>query len=140
MEHYTFPDTSIPAAYGPYSHAVVAGDYVFIAGQTGRDPQTGRVIEGDVSQQARRSLEIVRQILGQLGLSLSDVVRTTVYIENINDFAAMNSVYLAMFQPPYPARSVVQVKMPFGALVGVEAMAYCKGIANSQPSVYREEK
>lgn len=140
MEHYTFPDTSIPAAYGPYSHAVVAGDYVFIAGQTGRDPQTGRVIEGDVSQQARRSLEIVRQILGQLGLSLSDVVRTTVYIENINDFAAMNSVYSAMFQPPYPARSVVQVKMPFGALVGVEAIAYSKGIANSQPSVYREEK
>jgi 2-iminobutanoate/2-iminopropanoate deaminase len=140
MEHYTFPDTSIPAAYGPYSHAVVAGDYVFIAGQTGRDPQTGRVIEGDVSQQARRSLEIVRQILGQLGLSLSDVVRTTVYIENINDFAAMNSIYSAMFQPPYPARSVVQVKMPFGALVGVEAIAYSKGIANSQPSVYREEK
>ena len=140
MEHYTFPDTSIPAAYGPYSHAVVAGDYVFIAGQTGRDPQTGRVIEGDVSQQARRSLEIVRQILGQLGLSLSDVVRTTVYIENINDFAAMNSVYSAMFQPPYPARSVVQVKMPFGALVGVEAIAYCKGIADSQPAVYGEVK
>ena len=140
MEHHTFSDTSIPAAYGPYSHAVVAGDYVFIAGQTGRDPQTGRVIEGDVSQQARRSLEIVRQILGRLGLSLSDVVRTTVYIENINDFAAMNSVYSAMFQPPYPARSVVQVKMPFGALVGVEAIAYRKGIANSQPSVCREEK
>jgi len=140
MKHYAFPDTSIPAAYGPYSHAVVAGDYVFIAGQTGRDPQTGRVIEGDVSQQARRSLEIVRQILGQLGLSLSDVVRTTVYIENINDFAAINSVYSAMFQPPYPARSVVQVKMPFGALVGVEATAYCKGIADSQPAAYREEK
>ena len=52
----------------------------------------------------------------------------------------MNSVYSAMFQPPYPARSVVQVKMPFGALVGVEAIAYCKGIADSQPTVYREEK
>ncbi len=140
MEHHTFPDTSIPAAYGAYSHAVVAGDYVFIAGQTGRDPQTGRVIEGDVGAQTRRTLEIVCEILGQLGLSLSEVVRTTVYLEGINDFAAMNSVYSTMFQPPYPARSVVQVNMPFGALVGVEAIAYRKGIADSQPAVYGEVK
>ena len=131
MEHHTFPDTSIPAAYGAYSHAVVAGDYVFIAGQTGRDPQTCRVIEGDVGVQTRRTLEIVREILEQLGLSLSEVVRTTVYLESINDFAAMNSVYSAMFQPPYPARSVVPVNMPYGALVGVEAIAYRKGIASS---------
>jgi 2-iminobutanoate/2-iminopropanoate deaminase len=140
MKHYTFPDTSIPAAYGPYSHAVVAGDYVFIAGQTGRDPQTDRVIVGDVGTQTQRTLEIVREILGKLGLSLSDVVRTTVYLENIDDFAAMNSVYSVIFQPPYPARSVVQVNMPFGALVGVEAIAYRKGIADSQPAVYGEVK
>ncbi len=94
MEHHTFPDTSIPAAYGAYSHAVVAGDYVFIAGQTGRDPQTGRVIEGDVEAQTRRTLEIVREILGQLGLSLSEVVRTTVYLESIDDFAAVNDHHL----------------------------------------------
>ncbi len=127
MKHYTFPDTSIPAAYGAYSHAVVAGDYVFVAGQTGRDPQTGRVIEGDVGAQTQRTLEIVREILGQLGLSLGEVVRATVYLESIDDYAAMNSVYSAMFQPPYPARSVVQVNMPFGALVGVEVMAYRNG-------------
>jgi 2-iminobutanoate/2-iminopropanoate deaminase len=140
MEHYTFPNTSIPAAYGPYSHAVVAGDYVFIAGQTGRDPQTGRVIAGDVGAQTRRALEIVREILGQLGLSLSEVVRTTVYLESINDFAAMNNVYSAVFQPPYPARSIVQGNMPFGALVGVEAIAYSKGIADSRPEIYGEPK
>lgn len=140
MEHYTFPDTGIPAAYGPYSHAVVAGDYVFVAGQTGRDPQTGRVIEGDVGAQTRRTLEIVREILGQLGLSLSEVVRTTVYLKSIDDFAAMNSVYSAVFQPPYPARSVVQVNMPFGALVGVEAIAYRKGIGDSQRPVRGEVK
>jgi 2-iminobutanoate/2-iminopropanoate deaminase len=140
MEHHTFPDTSIPAAYGAYSHAVVAGDYIFVAGQTGRDPQTGRVIEGDVGAQTRRTLEIVGEILGQLGLSLSQVVRTTVYLESINDFEAMNSVYSTMFQPPYPARSVVQVNMPKGALVGVEVTAYRKGIADSPPVVQGEVK
>ncbi|MGD2251928.1 MAG: Rid family hydrolase [Anaerolineales bacterium] len=133
MEHHTLPNTSIPTAYGAYSHAVVAGDYVFLSGQTGRDPQTGRVIEGDIGAQTRRTLEIVREILGQLGLSLSDVVRSTVYLASIDDYAAMNGVYSAMVQPPYPARSVVQVNMPYGALVGMEVMAYRKGIGDNQP-------
>ena len=140
MEHHTFPDTSIPTAYGAYSHAVVAGDYVYLSGQTGRDPQTGRVIEGNVGEQTRRTLEIVREILGQLGLSLSDVVRMTVYLESIDDFAAMNSVYSAMFQSPYPARSVVQVNMPYGALVGMDAIAYHEGIGHNQPEASGEDK
>jgi 2-iminobutanoate/2-iminopropanoate deaminase len=131
MEHHNFPDTNIPTAYGAYSHAVVAGDYVYISGQTGRDSQAGRVIEGDVGAQTWRTLEIVREILGQLGLSLGDVVRMTVYLESIDDFAAMNGVYSVMFQPPYPARSVVQVNMPYGALVGMEAIAYRKGIGDN---------
>jgi 2-iminobutanoate/2-iminopropanoate deaminase len=124
MDHYTFPDGSIPAAYGPYSHAVVAGDYVFLAGQSGRDAQTGRVIEGDVTAQTQRCLDIVREILAQLGLSLNNVVRTTVYLEDLNDFAAMNDVFSTTFQQPYPARSTVQVKLPHGARVAVEATAY----------------
>ena len=93
------------------------------------------MIEGDVVAQTQRTLAIVREFLGQLGLSLKDVGRTNVYLKNINDFAAMNSVYSAIFAPPYPARSVVQVNMPYGALVGMEAIAYHKGIADSQPAV-----
>jgi 2-iminobutanoate/2-iminopropanoate deaminase len=124
MEHHSFPGTGIPTAYGPYSHAVVAGDYVFVAGQTGRDPRTGHVIEGDVAAQTLRSLEIVREILSQLGLTRADIVRMTAYLADINDFVAMNAVYADFFPPPYPARSTVQVTLPFGALVGFEATAY----------------
>jgi 2-iminobutanoate/2-iminopropanoate deaminase len=124
MDHYSFPEKGIPEAYGPYSHAVVAGDYVFLSGQSGRDAQTGRVIDGDVKAQMRRSLEIVSDILAQLGLSLADVVRTTVYLDALNDFAAMNDVFSSTFQPPYPARSTVQVQLPHGARVAVEATAY----------------
>ena len=134
MEHHTFPDTNIPTAYGPYSHAVVAGDFVFISGQTGRDPQTGRVIAGTVGEQTQRTLEILGEILGQFGLTLGAVVRMTVYLENIEDFAAMNGVYSSILQAPYPARSIVQGNMPFGALVGMEAIAYCKGISDAQPA------
>ena len=130
MEHFTFPDEPIPAAYGPYSHAVVAGDFVFVAGQTARDVETGRVIAGDITAQTARCLEIVGDILGQLGLTLKDVVRSTVYLSNISDFDAMNRVYSAAFQAPYPARSTPEVKLPFGALVGIEVTAY-RGRRNS---------
>ena len=124
MEHYSFPDTSIPIAYGPYSHAVVAGDFVFLAGQIARDPVTGQVIEGDITAQTTRCLEIVRDILKSLGLSLADVVRTTVFLSDIGDFDAMNRVYADAFQAPYPVRSTPEVKMPFGALIGMEVTAY----------------
>lgn len=124
MEHYTFSDTNIPAAYGPYSHAVVAGDFAFLAGQIARDPVTGRVIEGDITAQTARCLEIVSDILNKLGLTLADVVRTTVFLADIGDFDAMNRVYSDAFQAPYPVRSTPQVKLPFGALVGIEVTAY----------------
>ncbi len=124
MEHFTFPDSNIPVAYGPYSHAVVAGDFVFVAGQTARDAETGRIIDGDITAQTVRCLEIVRDILGQLGLTLKDVVRSTVYLSKIGDFDAMNRVYSAAFQAPFPARSTPEVKLPFGALVGIEVTAY----------------
>jgi 2-iminobutanoate/2-iminopropanoate deaminase len=123
MEHYTFPDTSIPPAYGAYSHAVAAGDFVFLAGQIARDPVSGKLIEGDITAQTARCLEIISDILKSLGLSLADVVRTTVFLADIGDFDAMNCAYSAAFQPPYPVRSTPQVKMPFGALVGIEVTA-----------------
>ena len=78
MEHYSFTDTNIPTAYGPYSHAVEAGDFVFLAGQIARDSVTGHLIEGDVAAQTVRCLEIIRDILSKLGLTLTDVVRATV--------------------------------------------------------------
>ncbi|HKO44918.1 MAG TPA: Rid family detoxifying hydrolase [Pyrinomonadaceae bacterium] len=124
MEHYSFSDTTIPPAYGPYSHAIVAGDFVFLAGQIGRDSVSGRLIDGDITTQTTRCLEIVSDILEKLGLSLSDVVRTTVFLSDIGDFDAMNRVYSATFKAPYPVRSTPQVKMPFGALVGIEVTAY----------------
>jgi 2-iminobutanoate/2-iminopropanoate deaminase len=128
MEHHSFPDTVIPPAYGPYSHAVVAGDFVFVAGQIARDSETGKLIDGDITAQTARSLEIVSDILKSLGLSLADVVRTTVYLSDITNFDAMNSVYAEAFQAPYPVRSTPQVKIPFGALVGIEVTAYLGGL------------
>ena len=124
MEHYSFADTSIPPAYGPYSHAVVVGDFVFLAGQIARDPVTGNLIEGDITEQTARCLEIVSEILQRFQLTLADVVRTTVFLSDIGDFDAMNRVYSAAFPAPYPVRSTPQVTMPFGALVGIEVTAY----------------
>jgi len=124
MDHHTFPNSSVPPAYGPYSHAVVAGDYVFLAGQTARDSVTGKVLDGDVFTQTNRCIEIIRDILGHFGLSLKDVVRSTVYLANIDDFAEMNRAYSAAFGPPYPVRSTPEARIPFGALVGIEVTAY----------------
>ena len=124
IENYSFLGTSVPEAYGPYSHAVVAGDFVFLAGQIARDSVTGKLIEGDITAQTARCIEIIEDILKNLGLSLRDVVRITVYLSDINDFDAMNRVYSAAFQEPYPVRSTPQVIMPFGALVGIEVTAF----------------
>ena len=125
--HHTFPSPGVPAAYGPYSHAVEAGDFVFLAGQTARDGETGRLIEGDITAQTARCIEIIRDILGRLGLTLADVVRTTVYLADIGDFAAMNVPYSAAFGPTFPARSTPEARLPFGALVSIEVTAYRGG-------------
>lgn len=124
MEHFTFPDRPIPKAYGAYSHAVLAGDFVFLAGQIARDAETGLFVDGDISAQTARAIEIVRTILAELGLSLSDVVRSTVYLSDIKDFDAMNQVYSRAFGGPFPARSTPEVKLPFGAKVSIEVTAY----------------
>jgi 2-iminobutanoate/2-iminopropanoate deaminase len=127
MQHHTFPDGSVPTAYGAYSHAVEAGGFVFVSGQIARDARTGVLIEGDVAAQTRRSLEIVEQILRELGLSLGQIVRATVYLADIAEFAAMNAVYYSVMPAPYPARSTPQVSLPFGARVSIEVTAYRGG-------------
>jgi 2-iminobutanoate/2-iminopropanoate deaminase len=124
MEHHVFPGSAIPEVYGPYSHVVIAGDFVFVAGQIARDAKTGKLIEAGIGPQTTRCIEIVREILARCGLTLRDVVRVTVYLKDLSDFDAMNRAYVAAFPAPFPARSTPQVGLPFGALVGIEVTAY----------------
>lgn len=111
MQSYSFPDPIIPASYGPYSHAVVAGDFVFAAGQTARDLTTGRLIEAGVAAPTTRALHLGRDMLGGMGLTLKDE-------------GPVPGAYPAESMPPYPARSTPQVRGPFDALVGIEATAF----------------
>jgi len=111
-----------PAAIGPYSQAVAAGDFVYLSGQLGVDPQTGLLEEG-VCAQFQRAVENMKAILKEAGLDISRVVKTTVFLKDMNDFAAVNEIYAAHFVHPYPARSCVQVAaLPKGALVEIEAI------------------
>ena len=113
-----------PAAIGPYSQAVRVGNLVYTSGQIPIDPATGVFAEGGIKEQTRQSLLNVKAILQEAGLSMGDVVKTTVFMADMGDFADMNSVYAEFFAEPYPARSAVAVKsLPKGALVEIEAVA-----------------
>lgn len=114
-----------PAAIGPYSQAIQVGNFVYTSGQIPIDPSTGQFAEGGIKEQTRQSLLNVKAILEESGLKMSDVVKTTVFMADMNDFADMNSVYAEFFSEPYPARSAVAVKtLPKGALVEIEVVAY----------------
>ena len=113
-----------PAAIGPYSQAIRVGNLVFTSGQIPIDPATGSFVEGGIKEQTRQSLTNVRAILGETGLTMSNVVKTTVFLADMNDFADMNAVYTEFFSKPFPARSAVAVKsLPKGALVEIEVVA-----------------
>ena len=113
-----------PAAIGPYSQAIRVGNLVYTSGQIPIDPATGVFAEGGIKEQTRQSLLNVKAILEEAGLSMGDVVKTTVFMADMGDFAEMNSVYAEFFAEPYPARSAVAVKsLPKGALVEIEAVA-----------------
>ncbi len=113
-----------PAAIGPYSQAVQTGNFIFCSGQLPIDPTTGKFPEGGIKEQTRQSLLNINRILEQEGLSLSNVVKTTVLLADISDFAAMNEVYAEMFKAPFPARSAFSVRdLPKGALVEIECIA-----------------
>ena len=113
-----------PRALGPYAQAVVAGDLVFCAGQVGIDPATGKLVGGGVSAETARAIENLRAVLEAAGLGLRDVVKTTVYVVDLGEFAALNEVYGRYFPAPHPARSTVQVAaLPAGARVEIEAIA-----------------
>ena len=113
-----------PAAIGPYSQAIQVGNLVYTSGQIPIDPATGAIVEGGIKEQTRQSLTNVKAILESAGLTMSNVVKTTVFMADMNDFAEMNSVYAEFFAEPYPARSAVAVKtLPKGALVEIEVIA-----------------
>lgn len=112
-----------PSAIGPYSQAVVAGSLIFASGQLGVDPKTGEFPDG-VEAQAKQSLENVRALLEAAGSGLERVVKATMFLKDMNDFAAANAVYGTFFAEPYPARSTIEVaRLPKDALVEIEVIA-----------------
>ena len=113
-----------PKALGPYSQAIEAGGMVFASGQVPIDPATDQFVEGGIKEQTRQSLTNARNILREAGTDLTHVVKTTVFLSDMDNFAAMNEVYAEFFQQPYPARSAVAVKtLPKGALVEIQCIA-----------------
>lgn len=115
-----------PSAIGPYSQAVKAGDFIFVSGQLPVDPSTGEFAQGDIKALTLQSITNIKHILEAEGLGLEHVVKTTVFLSDMADFAEMNEVYAAHFHKPCPARSAVAVKtLPKNALVEIECIAYC---------------
>ena len=116
--------TKAPAAIGPYNQAIQVGNLVYTSGQIPIDPATGNFVEGGIKEQTRQSLLNVKAILEEAGLTMSDVIKTTIFMADMNDFSDMNAVYSEFFPEPYPARSAVAVKtLPKGALVEIEVVA-----------------
>ena len=115
---------SAPAAIGPYSQGIRAGSLLFVSGQVPIDPATGNIVEGDIAAQTHRVLRNIREILEAGGATLGHVVRTTVFLADMNDFAAMNAVYATYFDAPAPARATVQVsRLPKDARVEIDVIA-----------------
>ena len=113
-----------PAAIGPYSQAIEVNRFVFASGQIPIDPKTGNFVEGGIKEQTTQALTNAGNILKEAGTDLAHVVKTTVYLADMADFAAMNEVYATFFSQPFPARSAVAVKdLPKGARVEVEVLA-----------------
>lgn len=119
--------TNAPAAIGPYAQAVRVGDLIYTSGQVALDPATGNLVEGGVTEQTERVCENLRAVLNAVDLTLTDVIKTTVFLQNMDDFSAMNAVYGRHFAPESyvpPARSTVQVaRLPKDALVEIECIA-----------------
>lgn len=124
MERRVIHTDDAPKAIGPYSQAIRMGELVFCAGQIPLDPATMTIVEGDIAVQTRRALTNLSNVLAAAGSSMERVVKTTVFLANLDDFKAMNAVYAEFFAAQPPARSTVQVaRLPAGALVEIEAIA-----------------
>ena len=109
---------------GPYSHAVDAGEFVYLSGQTPVDPDTGKLVEKDFAEQTEQCFRNLFAVLGAAGLTSDDVVKVNVYLTQMDDFAVMNAVYAKQFQAPYPARTTIGVAgLPLGARIEIEMVA-----------------
>lgn len=116
--------TAAPAAIGPYSQAIMAGNTVYVSGQLPINPSTGEFAEGGIKEQARQSLNNIKNILAEAGMTMQQVVKVTVLMTNMSDFAAVNEVYAEFFSAPYPARSAFAVAaLPKGGAIEIEAVA-----------------
>jgi len=124
MTRQAISTTNAPAAVGPYSQAIIAGDLIFCAGQGAIDPATQDLRRGTVEEETERTLRNLEAVLDAAGATFADVVKTTVFLADINDFAAMNEVYAGFFPDPPPARTTVEVAaLPKGFKVEIEAIA-----------------
>ena len=124
MEKFCFKTEKGPKAIGPYCTAVVCGDTVYMSGVIGVNPETGKPAEGGTLAQAKQVFENIKTILSEIGLSMDDVLKTTVFLTNLGDFAEVNKLYAEYFGPNYPARSCVEVSaLPMGLAIEVECIA-----------------
>jgi 2-iminobutanoate/2-iminopropanoate deaminase len=124
MPRETVVSPQAPAAIGPYAHAVWAGDLLYLSGQTPIDPAVRQLVTGDIGAQTGQAFDNLQAVLASAGLTLDDVIKCNVYLTAMRDFAAMNAVYQARFNAPYPARTTVAVaELPLGAAVEIELVA-----------------
>ena len=113
-----------PAAIGPYSQGTIAGNFIFVSGQIPFNPETKKMVEGSIKEQTEQSLKNVKAIVEAAGATLDDVVKCTVFLKDMDDFAKMNAVYGEFFQKDFPARSAIQAaRLPKDGLVEIEAVA-----------------
>lgn len=119
--------TKAPAAIGPYSQAVKYSNLLFCSGNIGIDPKTNSFVQGDIKEQTKQTFKNLGEVLKAAGTVFDNVLKVTVYLKNMNDFAAMNKVYATYFKEPYPARATVEVaRLPKDALIEVECIAYVR--------------
>jgi 2-iminobutanoate/2-iminopropanoate deaminase len=124
MTRHAVSTTGAPAAIGPYSQGIASGDLVFCSGQLGLDPATGDMVEGGVEAQAERALRNLGAVLDAAGVGMNDIVKTTLFLANMDDFAAVNAIYATFMPDPPPARSTFAVSaLPKGGLIEIEAIA-----------------
>lgn len=122
-----------PTAIGPYSQAVQVGNFLFCSGQIPINPVTGEIVTGGINEQTKQVFENIKAVLKAGNADLSDVVKTTVFIKDLNDFAGLNEVYASYFKSPYPARSCVEVaRLPKDVLVEIEVLAVVKNLKENE--------
>ena len=126
MDKKAIETKNAPEAVGPYSQAIRTGNFIFLSGQIGIDPQTKQLVEGGVEAQAKQIFKNIQAVLKEAGLGLQNVVKATVFLKDMADFKKVNEIYAAHFEPPYPARSAVAVKdLPLYVDIEIEVIASC---------------